>query len=97
LWCVPFHRKLVIGFAFLVPDVAYNEAYISFIFTHPEWRRAGIGSFLLYHLIQVTFNVHTFSWALAQSEAHTCAVTLWPVCRFTYTVVQKKRANFGGL
>lgn len=50
VWC----RKLVIGFAFMVPDVAYNEAYISFIFTHPEWRRAGIGSFLLYHLIQVT-------------------------------------------
>jgi len=44
----------VVGFAFMVPDVAYNEAYISFIFTHPEWRRAGIGSFLLYHLIQVT-------------------------------------------
>jgi len=38
----------------MVPDVAYNEAYISFVFTHPEWRRAGIGSFLLYHLIQVT-------------------------------------------
>ena len=38
----------------MVPDVAYNEAYISFIFTHLEWRRAGIGSFLLYHLIQVS-------------------------------------------
>ena len=38
----------------MVPDVAYNEAYISFIFTHPEWRQAGIGSFLLYHLIQVS-------------------------------------------
>lgn len=37
----------------MVPDVKFNEAYISFIFTHPEWRRAGIAKFMLYHLIQV--------------------------------------------
>jgi len=37
----------------MIPDVKYNEAYISFIFTHPEWRCAGIGTFMLYHLIQV--------------------------------------------
>ena len=43
----------MIGFAFLVPDVKFNEAYISFIFTHPEWRGAGIATFMLYHLIQV--------------------------------------------
>lgn len=43
----------MVGFAFLVPDVKYNEAYLSFIFTHPEWRRAGIASFMLYHVIQV--------------------------------------------
>ncbi len=48
----PF-RKFVIGFAFMVPDVKYNEAYISFLFTHPEWRRVGIAKFMLYHLIQV--------------------------------------------
>ena len=46
-------RKVVIAFAFMVPDVKYNEAYISFIFTHPEWRGAGIAKFMLYHLIQV--------------------------------------------
>lgn len=46
-------RKVVIGFAFMVPDTKYNEAYISFIFTHPEWREAGIATFMLYHLIQV--------------------------------------------
>ncbi|XP_022251313.1 cysteine-rich protein 2-binding protein-like, partial [Limulus polyphemus] len=45
-------KKVIIGFAFMVPDVSYNEAYISFIFTHPEWRRAGIAKFMLYHLIQ---------------------------------------------
>ncbi|XP_055956672.1 cysteine-rich protein 2-binding protein [Patella vulgata] len=50
--CVVLFRKIVIGFAFMVPDVKYNEAYISFIFTHPEWRRAGIAKFMVYHLIQ---------------------------------------------
>lgn len=50
--CVVMYRKLVIGFAFMVPDVKYNEAYIPFIFTHPEWRQAGIGKFMIYHLIQ---------------------------------------------
>ncbi|PSN49328.1 hypothetical protein C0J52_04289 [Blattella germanica] len=50
--CVVLYRKLIIGFAFMVPDVGLNEAYISFLFTRPEWRRAGIASFMLYHLIQ---------------------------------------------
>lgn len=45
----------MIGFAFMVPDVDHHEAYISFLFTHPEWRRAGIAKFMVYHLIQVTF------------------------------------------
>ncbi|KZC06518.1 Cysteine-rich protein 2-binding protein [Dufourea novaeangliae] len=50
--CVVLYKKLVIGFAILVPDVGYNEAYISFFLTRPEWRRSGIGRFMLYHLIQ---------------------------------------------
>ncbi|GFN77104.1 RNA-directed DNA polymerase from mobile element jockey [Plakobranchus ocellatus] len=50
--CVVLYRKIVIAFAFMVPDRGYNEAYISFIFTHPEWRGAGIATFMLYHLIQ---------------------------------------------
>lgn len=37
----------------MVPDVKYNEAYISFLLVHPEWRRAGIATFMIYHLIQV--------------------------------------------
>lgn len=49
--CVALY-KVVVGFAFMVPDVKYNEAYISFVFTHPEWRSAGIATFMLYHLIQ---------------------------------------------
>ncbi|XP_068981366.1 cysteine-rich protein 2-binding protein [Bombus flavifrons] len=50
--CVVLYKKLIIGFAILVPDVGYNEAYISFFLTRPEWRRSGIGTFMLYHLIQ---------------------------------------------
>ncbi|XP_011306005.1 cysteine-rich protein 2-binding protein [Fopius arisanus] len=50
--CVVLYKKLIIGLAILVPDVGYNEAYISFLFTRPEWRRCGIGTFMLYHLIQ---------------------------------------------
>ncbi|KAK7101092.1 cysteine-rich protein 2-binding protein-like [Littorina saxatilis] len=50
--CVVMYKKVVVAFAFMVPDVKHNEAYISFIFTQPEWRGAGIASFMLYHLIQ---------------------------------------------
>ncbi|KAL6259316.1 hypothetical protein P5V15_009233 [Pogonomyrmex californicus] len=50
--CVVLYKKLVIGFAILVPYVGHNEAYISFLLTRPEWRKSGIGMFMLYHLIQ---------------------------------------------
>lgn len=50
--CVVLYKKLVIGFAILVPYVSYNESYINFFLTRPEWRRSGIGTFMLYHLIQ---------------------------------------------
>lgn len=36
----------------MIPDIDYNTAYISFVFTRPEWRRAGIGNFMMYHLTQ---------------------------------------------
>ncbi|KAF1394478.1 hypothetical protein PFLUV_G00000720 [Perca fluviatilis] len=49
---VALYKKVVIGFGFMVPDVKYNEAYISFLLVHPEWRQAGIGTFMIYHLIQ---------------------------------------------
>ncbi|XP_056136026.1 cysteine-rich protein 2-binding protein [Lampris incognitus] len=49
---VALYKKVVIGFGFMVPDVKYNEAYISFLLVHPEWRRAGIATFMIYHLIQ---------------------------------------------
>lgn len=50
--CVVLYKKLVVGFAILVPYVSYNESYISFILTRPEWQKSGIGTFMLYHLMQ---------------------------------------------
>lgn len=50
--CVVLYRKLIVAFAFMVPDAKHNEAYISFIFTLPTWRRCGIATFMIYHLIQ---------------------------------------------
>ncbi|XP_057289590.1 cysteine-rich protein 2-binding protein-like [Hydractinia symbiolongicarpus] len=50
--CVVLYGRLLIGFAFMVPDVSYNEAYISFILVHPDWQRAGIATNMIYHLIQ---------------------------------------------
>ncbi|XP_030052104.1 cysteine-rich protein 2-binding protein [Microcaecilia unicolor] len=49
---VVLYKKVIIAFGFMVPDVKYNEAYISFLFVHPEWRKAGIATFMIYHLIQ---------------------------------------------
>lgn len=51
---VALYKKVVVGFGFMVPDVKFNEAYVSFLLVHPEWRRAGIGTFMIYHLIQVS-------------------------------------------
>lgn len=50
--CVVLYRNLVVGFGVLVPDTGFNIAYLSFLLVHPEWRRAGIATFVLYHLIQ---------------------------------------------
>ena len=53
--CVVSYKKLIVGFACMVPDYSQTEAYISYIFTHPEWRRHGIAKFMLYHLAQVFY------------------------------------------
>ncbi|XP_049875852.1 cysteine-rich protein 2-binding protein [Pectinophora gossypiella] len=50
--CVVTYKRMVVGCAFLVPDVRAHEAYISFVLTRPEWRRAKIATFMLYHLLQ---------------------------------------------
>lgn len=49
---VALYKRLVVGCAFLVPDVGHNDAYISFMAVRPGWQRAGIASFMLYHLTQ---------------------------------------------
>jgi len=50
--CVALYKRLCVGFAFLVPDTRWNESYLSYIGVHPDWRGAGVGTFMLYHLIQ---------------------------------------------
>lgn len=50
--CVVLYGKLVVGCAFMTPDVKVNEAYISFLLVHPDFQRVGIGRIMLYHLIQ---------------------------------------------
>ncbi|KAL4713940.1 hypothetical protein ACJJTC_015594 [Scirpophaga incertulas] len=47
--CVVSYGRVVVGCAFLVPG---RVAYVSFVVTRPGWQRAGIASFMLYHLLQ---------------------------------------------
>lgn len=49
---VALYKNLIVGCAFLVPDVSHNEAYISFMVVRNGWRHAGIATFMLYHLTQ---------------------------------------------
>ena len=49
---IALYKKLVVGCAFLVPDVGHNDAYVSFMAVRQGWQRAGIASFMLYHLTQ---------------------------------------------
>lgn len=48
---IALYKKLVIGCAFIVPDVCH---YISFLAVRPGWDRCGIASFMLYHLTQTS-------------------------------------------
>ena len=41
------YKRLVVACAFMTP-----EAYITYVLVHPDWRGAGIGTFMIYHLIQ---------------------------------------------
>ncbi|OCT79791.1 cysteine-rich protein 2-binding protein [Xenopus laevis] len=66
---VALYKKVVVGFGFMVPDVKYNEAYISFLFVHPEWRRAGIATFMIYHLIQTCMGKDVTLHVSANSSA----------------------------
>ena len=50
--CVVLYKRLCIGLAFLVPDTRWNESYLSYFGVHPDWSNSGIGTFMLYHIIQ---------------------------------------------
>ncbi|KAG1649505.1 Cysteine-rich protein 2-binding protein [Nymphon striatum] len=54
---VAMYRKLIIGFGFMIADAKVNEAYITYLFTHPDWRRAKIGTFMLYQSIDDASNI----------------------------------------
>jgi ribosomal protein S18 acetylase RimI-like enzyme len=47
---VAMYKLMVVGCAFMNPE----ESYITYIAVHPEWRRAGIAKFMMYHLIQTS-------------------------------------------
>ncbi|XP_003738918.1 cysteine-rich protein 2-binding protein [Galendromus occidentalis] len=49
---VALYGKIVIGFAFMAPLANCNDAYLSFLWTHPHFRRRGLARFMLYHLTQ---------------------------------------------
>ena len=59
---VALYKKLIVGFAFMVPNTAFAEAYLSFILVHPDWRKrnetndrdeVSVAQYMLYYLIQV--------------------------------------------
>lgn len=37
----------------MIPNLDVNEAYITYLFVRPYWRKCGIATFIIYHLIQV--------------------------------------------
>lgn len=64
---VAMYRKLIVGFAFIVPNAAFKEAYLTFILVHPDWRShksassdqkcqdnddVALSEFMMYYLIQ---------------------------------------------
>lgn len=49
---VALYGKLVIGFACMAPIADCNEAYLSFLWAHPHFRRRGLARCMLYHLSQ---------------------------------------------
>lgn len=44
---VALYRRLVVGVGIMGPD-----GYISFLAVHPEWQRGGLGTFILFTLMQ---------------------------------------------
>lgn len=56
---VALYKKLVVGLGAMVPHPSKpNETYITFLATRRHWQQAGIGSFMLYHLIATCQSAH---------------------------------------
>ncbi|KAG7232774.1 hypothetical protein INR49_008130 [Caranx melampygus] len=49
---VVLYKKVVVGFGFMVPGRQVQRGLHLLPAGPPEWRRAGIGTFMIYHLIQ---------------------------------------------
>eukprot|EP01104_Vermistella_antarctica_P006486 TRINITY_DN1718_c0_g1_i1.p1 TRINITY_DN1718_c0_g1~~TRINITY_DN1718_c0_g1_i1.p1 ORF type:complete len:408 (-),score=63.70 TRINITY_DN1718_c0_g1_i1:53-1276(-) len=61
---VATYRHLVVGCAFM-----NQKGYISYVAVREEWRRAGIASFMLYHLVQTNFGCDTTLHVSATNHA----------------------------
>ena len=59
------YKKLIIGCAFLT----VNPCYIPYLLVHPDWEGAGIGSFMLYYLIQMSHSHDITLHASASNNA----------------------------
>jgi ribosomal protein S18 acetylase RimI-like enzyme len=42
------YKRLLIGCAFITTD-----GYITYVAVHPDWREAGVASFMLFHLVHM--------------------------------------------
>lgn len=73
---VALYKKLIVGFAFVVPSKISQskEAYLSFIFVHPDWRKVSvdvengisIGRFMLFYLIKVKLKIFYLKYIINQ-------------------------------
>lgn len=68
---VALYKKLVVGLGAMIPNPnKYNETYITFLVTRRYWQNAGIGSFMLYHLIESCQSTHiTLHCSVSRFEA----------------------------
>ncbi len=70
----------VVGFAFLVPDTGWNECYLSYCLTHPDWQAAGIGITINTESIIYLSRVLCLSFVLSYSFLSSCHPVILSSC-----------------